>query len=98
MTVAGGALYGTGKALPIIGYGYVIGSLYRDYKAGRLESPEGVSKTISDYAYVPIGTEVAEAGKGIGRGLVRTYTTYSPTARVARAVGTAAEAVKEAFQ
>ena len=91
LTVAGGAVYGTGKVLPIIGYAYVVGSLYHDYKSGKIQKPEDAGRQIQGYTFGMTLDEAANTGKG----LMNTYRTYSPTAITARAVGTAAKTLYE---
>ena len=91
LTVAGGAVYGLGKALPIIGYGYVAYSLYDDYRAGRIEKPSDAGRQIQTYTFGMTLEEAANTGKG----LMNTYRTYSPTAITARAVTTVASKVVE---
>lgn len=91
LTVAGGGLYGLGKALPIIGYGYVAYSLYDDYRAGRIEKPSDASRQIQDYT---LGTNLDEIG-ALGKRAFRVYKTYSPTAIAARGIGEAAKKAAE---
>lgn len=80
LSVAGGAVYGTGKALPIIGYGYVVGSLYSDYKSGKINNPSDASRQIQGYTF---GMTVSEAAD-TSRGLLNKYKRISPTAITVR--------------
>lgn len=91
LAVGGGLLYGVGKALPIIGYGYVAYSLYDDYRSGRITKPEDAGRQVQTYTFGMTLEEAANTGKG----LMNTYRTYSPTAITARAVGTAAKTLYE---
>ena len=91
VAVAGGGLYGLGKALPIIGYGYVAYSLYDDYRSGRIEKPSDVGRQLQTYTFGMTLEEAADTGTG----LLNTYKTYSPTAIAARGIGETAKKLAE---
>ena len=93
LAVGGGALWGIGKALPIIGYGYVAYSLYDDYRSGRIKEPQDAGRQLQTYTFGMTLEEAANTGKG----LMNTYRTYSPTGIAARGLKKAAEAAAEAF-
>lgn len=92
----GGALYGLGKALPIIGYGYVVYSLYDDYRSGRIEKPSDVSGSLLEHGFGWTGPD--ERTQNMAGRILRTYKTYSPTQIAARGLKEAAETAMEAFR